>query len=192
MSSSIPIGPHVAALSRVTWLAASRRPLKPNERRRRCAPLLNSQIPLVHGTKTTDAGRVGAKAETAAQRKLICSLTDGSPSHTQPPNHQPASHQGARQVGEDDCHWIWNVRQLDTSQAWRKILLPLASCGVFGALVYYHHPAASSQSWETHIRASQGVTVINMCLRPEGSYSTITFPYCLLFRLSIVYFIESV
>lgn len=99
-SSSIPIGPHVVSLSGVTRLTASCRPLKPNKRRRRCAPLLDSQIPLVHGTQTTEAGRVGAEIGTAAQRKLICSLTDGSPSHTQPPDCQPASHVGAEQVGE--------------------------------------------------------------------------------------------
>lgn len=92
------LDPHRAsrrfALSRVTRLAASRRPLRPNERRRRCAPLLDSQIPLVHGTRTTGAGRVGAEPGTAAQRKLICSLTDGSPiahTATSPPACQPRS-----------------------------------------------------------------------------------------------------
>lgn len=154
MSSSIPIGYHIFQLSRVTWLAASRRPLKPNERRRRCAPLLDSQIPLVHRTQTTEAGRVGAEPGTAAQRKLICSRTDGSPSHTHPPNHQPASHEGAEQVGEGtqaeqrmifieyEMSISWNNRTL---QAGRRILLPLTCCSLFGALVHQRHPAASRQ-----------------------------------------------
>lgn len=170
-SSSILIGPHGVSLSWVTWLAASRRPLKPNKRRRRCAPLLDSQIPLVHGTQTTGAGRVGAELGTAAQRKLICSLTDGFPSHTQPPDRQPASHVGVEQVGEG----VWAegrmiVIEYEMSISWNKHATParrnihssLTYCGAFGTLVYHRYPAALSNG--NHICATQGVNVMNMLL----------------------------
>lgn len=179
-SSSIPIGPHIVSLSRVA-VHSGRMRWDTGVRQ-----LLDSQIPLVHGTRTTGAERVGAEPGTVAQRKLICLLTDGSPAAhtaTSPPACQPrrsgAGWRGRTGGGEDDIYWIWNVDQLEwTCHPGKEklagmVLPPVTYSSVCDALVCRRRPAAVGLG--KHICAAQGMNVTNLH-QPDGSFITITSP----------------